>query len=63
MIPLSAIAAGPDDLFALTERALELAAQRIIRPTIGQCFPLDEAAAAHAAIEARTTIGKTLLLP
>jgi NADPH2:quinone reductase len=28
---------------------------------IGQTFPLSEAAAAHAAIEARATTGKTLL--
>ncbi|MBP2328909.1 hypothetical protein JOF56_009294 [Kibdelosporangium banguiense] len=26
-------------------------------------FPLDQAADAHATIEARTTVGKTLLLP
>jgi NADPH2:quinone reductase len=30
---------------------------------IGQTFPLAEAAAAHAAMEARATIGKTVLLP
>ena len=29
---------------------------------IGQTFPLARAADAHAAIEARTTIGKTLLI-
>jgi NADPH2:quinone reductase len=28
---------------------------------IGQRFPLADAAAAHAAIESRSTIGKTLL--
>ncbi len=61
VIPLSAIGAS-DDLFAFTEQGLELGAQGTIRPTIGQTFPLGEAAAAHAAIEARTTIGKTLLL-
>jgi NADPH:quinone reductase len=38
----------------------EVAAGRI-RPHIGQVFPLADAAAAHAAIEARTAIGKTLL--
>jgi len=63
VIALSAIGAGPDDLFSLTERALDLAAQGAIRATIGQTFPLDDAAAAHAAIGSRTTIGKTLLLP
>jgi NADPH:quinone reductase len=64
VIPLAAIgAATPDDLFSLTEHALDLAAKGNIRPTIGQTFPLEDAAAAHAAIETRTTIGKTLLLP
>jgi NADPH2:quinone reductase len=50
-------------LFSLTEHALNVAAKGTIRPIIGQTFPLDDAAAAHAAIESRTTIGKTLLLP
>ena len=63
VIPLAAIGADSGDLFALTEGALELAAEGSIRPTIGQTFPLGQAAAAHAAIESRTTIGKTLLLP
>jgi len=63
VIPLSAIGSTPDDLFSLTERALDLAAHGTIRPTIGQTFPMDDAAAAHAAIESRATIGKTLLLP
>ena len=31
-------------------------------PVPGQRFPLDRAADAHAAIEARATIGKTLLI-
>jgi NADPH:quinone reductase len=63
VIPLAAIGATAGDLFSLTERALDLAAQGSIRPTIGQTFPLHDAAAAHAAIESRATIGKTLLLP
>lgn len=61
-IPLSAIAAAPGEAAALTDRALQLAATGRLRPTIGQTFPLRHAAAAHAAIEARRTIGKTLLL-
>ena len=63
VVPLSAIGATPEDLFALAERALDLAARGSIRPTIGQTFSLDDAPAAHAAIEFRSTIGKTLLLP
>jgi NADPH:quinone reductase len=46
----------------LTERALSEAAAGRIRPLIGQTFPLERAAEAHAAIEARAVIGKTLLL-
>ncbi len=34
-----------------------------LRPTIGQRVPFAEAAAAHAAIESRATIGTTLLIP
>jgi len=46
----------------LAAAALELAAQSRLRPVIGQTFPLVNAAEAHAAIEARSTIGKTLLV-
>lgn len=62
VVPLSAVAATPEDSFALVEEALGLAASGAIRPTIGQIRPLEEAAAAHAAMEARSSIGKTLLL-
>lgn len=46
----------------LTERALSEAAAGRIRPVLGQTFPMEQAADAHAAIEAREVIGKTLLL-
>ena len=51
----------PERMRELTRSALEAAAAGRIRPVIGQTFPLSEAAAAHAAIEARATTGKTLL--
>jgi NADPH2:quinone reductase len=51
-------AAGPE----LTAAALAEAAAGRLRPVIGQTFPLDRAADAHAAIEARATLGKTLLV-
>lgn len=38
------------------------AAAGSVRPVIGQAFPLERAADAHAAIEDRTAVGKTLLL-
>ena len=43
--------------------ALSEAAAGNVSPLIGQTFPLERAAEAHAAIENRTAIGKTLLLP
>jgi NADPH2:quinone reductase len=46
----------------LTQRALREAATGRISPIIGQTFPLEKAAEAHAAIEARTVVGKTLLV-
>jgi hypothetical protein len=49
------------DWHALSVDALERAAAGDLRATIGQVFPLDRAADAHAGIEARSTIGKTLL--
>ena len=52
----------PDVLVALTREALDEAAAGRLTPVIGQEFALEDAAAAHAAIEARATIGKTLLV-
>lgn len=54
--------ATPEELRAFTESALAEAAAGRLRAVIGQRFPLDEAAAAHAAIQSRATIGKTLLV-
>lgn len=46
----------------LTISALEEAVDGRLRPVIGETFALAEAAAAHAAIEERRTLGKTLLV-
>jgi NADPH:quinone reductase len=46
----------------LTEAAVEALAAKRIAPVIGQTFPLEQAAHAHAAIESREVVGKTLLL-
>jgi NADPH2:quinone reductase len=51
----------PERARTLSARALALAAAGRLRPVVGQTFALDRAGDAHAAIEARATIGKTLL--
>lgn len=51
----------PEQVRELTESALAEAAAGRLRPVIGQRFPLERAAGAHAAIGSRATIGKTLL--
>ena len=49
------------ELAALVHAGLAEAAAGRIHPVIGQELPLERASDAHAAIEARATIGKTLL--
>ncbi|MFJ9780680.1 zinc-binding dehydrogenase [Amycolatopsis sp. NPDC101161] len=53
---------SPADMRAFTESALSEAAAGRLVPVIGRRFPLEKAADAHAAIESRATIGKTLLV-
>src|SRR5215813_12841314 len=52
---------SPAELTALVRTALAEAAADRVRPVIGQELALARAADAHAAIEARATLGKTLL--
>jgi NADPH2:quinone reductase len=59
---LRGAAPSPGELVALTRAALEEATAGRLRPVVGQEYMLEDAAAAHAAIEARATVGKTLLL-
>ncbi|MFC9895323.1 zinc-binding dehydrogenase [Nocardia sp. NPDC127579] len=63
VIGLFDITGGEVDWRALSERALAAAAAAEVEVIIGQTFPLDRAAEAHAAIEARSTLGRTLLTP
>jgi NADPH2:quinone reductase len=53
---------SPSELRAFSAQALAEAAAGRLRPVIGQRFPLGRAAEAHAAIQARATFGKTLLV-
>ncbi|WP_405828963.1 MULTISPECIES: zinc-binding dehydrogenase [unclassified Streptomyces] len=46
---------------ALAAQALRAAAEGTLRPVIGATFPLERAAAAHAAIESRELVGKTVI--
>jgi NADPH2:quinone reductase len=59
---LRGVPVSPEESRDLSAAALELAAAGKLRPVIGQTFPLERAADAHAAIENRTAIGKTLLI-
>jgi NADPH2:quinone reductase len=52
----------PEETVELTRIALTEAVAGRLRPIIGQTFPLEDAARAHAAIESRATTGKTLLV-
>ncbi|MFC4052015.1 zinc-binding dehydrogenase [Actinomadura syzygii] len=52
-----------DERVRLLSKALVKAAEGVLNPVIGQTFPLDRAADAHTAIENRTVLAKTLLLP
>ncbi|MEU8401350.1 zinc-binding dehydrogenase [Nonomuraea sp. NPDC048892] len=60
---VTAVSWPATDLRELARRALELASAGQLRPVIGATYPLESAAQAHAAIEARTITGKSLLRP
>jgi len=59
---IDAVQLSPEQFHTYLERALDEVANGRIAPLIGQTFPLERAADAHAAIENRTAVGKTLLL-
>ncbi len=62
IVTLADVMPTPEDVRAATAEALAAAAEGWLVPTIGQTYRLEQAAEAHAAIEARATLGKTLLL-
>ncbi|MDX3111136.1 zinc-binding dehydrogenase [Nonomuraea angiospora] len=59
---VTAVAWPQADLRELAREALTLAAAGRLRPTVGATYPLESAAEAHAAIEARSVTGKSLLV-
>lgn len=63
VIPGYTLVRSPADNRELVEQALAMAVAGHLHSVIGQTFPLSRAAAAHAAMEARATLGKTLLIP
>ena len=54
-------APSPEQARELSRRALDAANDGRLAPVVGQRFPLDGIARAHEAVEARATLGKTLL--
>jgi NADPH:quinone reductase-like Zn-dependent oxidoreductase len=52
-----------DRLRAYLIKVLDYARAGHVRPTVAKTFPLAEAAAAHAFIQARANVGKVLLIP
>ncbi|WP_086820647.1 zinc-binding dehydrogenase [Allokutzneria sp. NRRL B-24872] len=52
----------PEQAVRLIGRAMDEAVAGRMNPVVGQTFPLAEAAKAHEALEARATLGKTLLV-
>jgi NADPH:quinone reductase len=52
---------NPAEMREFTRSALAEAAAGRLCPVVGQRFPLERAADAHAAMESRATVGKTLL--
>ncbi|MDQ3675256.1 MAG: zinc-binding dehydrogenase, partial [Actinomycetota bacterium] len=61
VVVLRGLNLDPMQARGLSVEAIEGAAAGRLQPVIGQIFSLEQAAQAHAAIEARETIGKTLL--
>lgn len=53
----------PADREAGSQRLWEMVASGKLKVTIGQTYPLAEAAQAHRDLEARRTVGSTLLIP
>jgi NADPH2:quinone reductase len=54
---------APGGLRSLEDRSMAALVSGELRPLVGEPFPLQNAAAAHHALERRETVGKTVLVP
>lgn len=54
---------GPQTQLRQSRDVIAAAAEGRLRPFVGRTFPLEQAEAAHTAITARATVGKTVLEP
>lgn len=54
---------NPDEARAGSARVWEMVAEGVLKVSIGQTYALTDAAQAHIDLEARRTVGSTLLLP
>ncbi|MCS7482670.1 zinc-binding alcohol dehydrogenase family protein [Umezawaea endophytica] len=63
LIGLRNLAGDPAYAAGLLADVFALGASGELSPVLGESWPLAEAAAAHRALEARTTTGKTFLIP
>jgi NADPH2:quinone reductase len=55
--------ATPDELAFSAERLFDRIVRGVVTPYIGQRFALEDVAQAHSALEARETLGSTILTP
>jgi NADPH2:quinone reductase len=55
--------AAREELVASAQALFDVVLRGVVKVAIGKTYPLSEAAAAHRALEARETVGSTLLLP
>ncbi|RDI56813.1 NADPH2:quinone reductase [Microvirga subterranea] len=56
-------ASSPEDYAASAAAVFDLVAKGVLRPSIGQRYPLSEAAQAHRDLEEGRTSGSTILIP
>jgi NADPH2:quinone reductase len=60
---LATYIAERDDLLRASAELLDLVASGVLRVEVGQTYPLEDAARAHADLESRGTTGSSVLLP